>query len=849
MHWNWSWFFWLLSSSVIFNSYLPVLAQVKEDDSLTTEVTSENQLDFRVEGGEQRGVNLFHSFEQFSVPTDGSVSFDNGAAIQNIIGRVTGNSSSQIDGLIQNNGTANLFLLNPNGIIFGNNAALDIGGSFVGTTAESLLFEDGKFSADLDDASTLLTVNVPLGLQFGRNPGSIVNRAKSEVPSAGSSSQIQLGLATDPGYTLALLGSGITFDGGVATAPGGNFELGSVAANSLVGIKQIVAGWKVDYGAVALRDIRLDNLATIAASGEGGGRINLTSRNLEILGGSAVTSNTLGTRDGQDIEIRASELIRIEGSDRTGTKIDPLLANVGIFLPAASQISSSTLGKGNGGDVKIAAQNLQVLDGGAIELQTFPTSTGNGGNLAITVGNSIQLDGARPLLGVGEDANDIVLPGIDLEQAIALNQSSEISTASISSGNAGNIQLTGKNLTLRNGAVIGVSPFASGDGGDIDLNFSDLLEIAGAKSPTGNFNSTITANTFSEGDAGNLTIKTGYLRLKDGGLLISTTDAVGDAGNIKIDANAVEISGFSRLDRAPSLLSTRTTNGGNGGDIILDTNSLAISDRARISVRGEGASIPGNLAIEADSVELNNLARISAATEFEAGGNIKLNIADNLTLRNGSTISARAFNDANGGNLDLVADFIIATPLENNDILANAVFGSGGNVSIDANGVFGIKEGSSQPANSTNDIDASSQFGLAGEVAISFPNSSILESRNALPELVDVEYLFKNTFCKTSRDSRFVTTGRNGIPFLPDRDVSPVQTWSDWRMIEAKSRANMVEPAASKVDRPQQKQLVMIQGWVTDADGSVVLTDKPAVATSRRTAWNNPDCNQFRSKK
>lgn len=106
------------------------IAQVVEDNTLSTEVNTENNRDFTIDAGERRGNNLFHSFAEFSIPNNGSVFFNNATTIQNIISCVTGSSVSNINGLIQSNGTANLFLINPNGIIFGENASLNIGGSF-----------------------------------------------------------------------------------------------------------------------------------------------------------------------------------------------------------------------------------------------------------------------------------------------------------------------------------------------------------------------------------------------------------------------------------------------------------------------------------------------------------------------------------------------------------------------------------------------------------------------------------------------------------------------------------------------------------------------------------------------
>ncbi|UKP01268.1 filamentous hemagglutinin N-terminal domain-containing protein [Nostoc sp. UHCC 0870] len=245
-----------------------------------------------IEGGTQVGNNLFHSFQDFSILTGTSVHFKNGLDVQNIITRITGGSVSNIDGLISANGTANLFLINPSGIVFGPNARLDIGGSFLATTADAIEFPNGSFSATNPQAP-LLTIDIPIGLRFNGNSGSITVEGAGQgliAPSSLFSPTIpnnnSLHLSVNEKQTLALLADKITLEGANLASQSGNIELGSINSG-FINLIPASNGWSFNYEGVShFDDINISKQSLINASGNPGGLVQAHGANIDLQDGS-----------------------------------------------------------------------------------------------------------------------------------------------------------------------------------------------------------------------------------------------------------------------------------------------------------------------------------------------------------------------------------------------------------------------------------------------------------------------------------------------------------------------------------------------------------------------------------
>lgn len=785
----------------------------------------------RIEGGTRSGGNLFHSFEEFSVPDGAIADFINGNA-QNIFTRVTGNSSSRINGTIRAEGTANLFLLNPNGILFGRNASLNIGGSFLATTADSINFQDGfQFSAVNPQVAPLLTVSVPVGLQFGRNPGIIRNASLADG---------ETGLQVNAGQTLALIGGGIEFPGGGITVEDGRVELGGVGGEQpvKVGLNTISNGWTLTYDDVQnFQDIQLSAFSFVDVSGESGGSIQIQGRNVTLIEGSQIAASvSTGATQAGNIIVRASETIQLSGVFPAGGNSFP--TSIG------SQVAETSIETASGGDVRLQSRRLIIQDGASIETSTF--GRGSAGNIFIQA-DSIELSGA---FVYGTEQREEILSLISAK----VGDSRLFGEAPIEeTGNAGNITIRARQLTIAEGGQISSSGRNQGRGGNVDVQATESIQISGSAPRA--LPAYDRSGIFVSAEASS----TGGITTADAGRMILT------APELIVEGGSGNFGGE---------ISANNFGSGRGGRITINANRLLVQDggiiratsipEAEMSGLAGGLGLAGDVVIRSDVVLLNR-GQITAETGAgrQANANIRLEDFDLLLLRNTGRISARAIREASGGNVDLQASngYLIAELNQNNDIVANAESGAGGAITVNTRGIVGLEEGLSNPPNNTNDLDASSEGGPQGTVTIIQPELDPSQGLIELPSTpVDASSLIAQT-CPTGEPtddlSEFVITGRGGLPPSPADPHDDDAILTDWAGLEDTQELNQ-EQAVSELRRIEEvreeirvetpepwnhDRLIEAQGWKVGDRGEVILLAHEPTVTSL-VAVSTRNCHQ-----
>jgi filamentous hemagglutinin family protein len=890
------------------------LAQLVGDRTLPNNSRVTMQDNIRViSGGTQAGSNLFHSFSEFSVPTGSTAFFNNATQIQNILTRVTGNSVSNIDGLIRANGTANLFLLNPNGIIFGSNASLNVGGSFLATTAKAIGFGNlGFFSAEAPNVpSPLLTVN-PSALLFNQVVAGITSQS---IAPAGLNpiGEATYGLRVPDGQSLLLVGGDISVDGlgignpvdevngGGLKAYGGRIELGGLAGAGTVGL--FVDGNNLSLSfpiGVPRANVSLTNVADLNVRAGGGGSIAVKAQNFSMAGVSVLLAGIdsgLGSSGSiaGDIEINTTGVINLSnlsllgnlmGEGARGQAGDTNITTRQLLVSSGAQIGAGTRGEGNGGNLTVNATDKVQVIGTSADAQfssgfvasglfTQSEGTGNAGNLTITTGQLLVSDGGLVSAAVSAagNAGNLTVNATDKVQVIGTSADarspSGLFATTEGAGDAGTLTITTGQLLVSDGAQIATSAFGEGNGGNLTVNATDKVQVIGT-SADAQFSSGLFATTESAGDAETLTITTGQLLVSDGAQIATGTFGEGNGGILTINAtDKVLVIGTSADAQFSSGLFTSAegNGGGKGGDLTINTPTLQVQDEARVSVRSLTGQA-GNLTIQANSLLLNrgSLLAATAKSGDEDGANINLLGLDLLRLDNESLISANANKEANGGNITIDSRFIVATSptgLKGSDIAANAVQGNGGQVNITTQGLFGIQL--RPQLTPKNDITVSSEFGITGEFQLNSPDvdpSQGLINLSTAP--VDTQV---SQVCQAGvrqNQNSFIISGRGGLPPNPRQVLRSQAVQVDWVTLDAPAnnptgdvqsrgtqRRVSGEPHSQIGNNVNTKttEIVEAQGWVVDANGKITLV-ATAPTTTPHSSWETlADCRTVESTK
>lgn len=624
--------------------------------------------------GTRVGSNLFHSFEALNVNFGESLLFtsDFAGATDNIVSRVTGSGLSVIDGLLWSDlpGTA-LWLINPNGLVFGENAIVDVQGSFHASTADYLVLEDGgRFGADLALAeNSTLTMANPLAFGFLDNSiGSI------EVQGGG--------MFVPYSETLELVGGDVSIENAFFVADGGSFGLAAVG-----GPGEVTAGAIAYEGADTWSDIRLAD-SIVLANGDGGGAVYIRGGQI-VMERSMIEAQTYGFEDGRGVHIQGDDVLLTETSEIDTTTFGPgpggavdIAASGDVWLQNGSVINSLTASDGDAGDITISAGGAIVLDGAdangtvaRIRGATFGNGRGSDIDLTaaeITVANGTYIfNGARN----NGDAGDIWLTASDSVNLVGTDAngfSGGIFARSTGPGSSANVVVNTGDYNQLDASYILLTSFGDGNSGNLAIDATGDVTIAG----TGLFNdpNRVDLAAVGSGAAGSFTVGAANMYVLDGTQIVtvSENDLAGGAITLDVDG-AFEIGGwteddFGRFDTS-SMRSTSVD--GDGGDILISAGDVIVDRGANIRTDSEGGGA-GEITIDAtgsiriggevDGIdpEIVPGAFITAQSLFndplgQQGGNISLN-AGNIDILGGSVIATVAFNESgNAGDINITA--------------------------------------------------------------------------------------------------------------------------------------------------------------------------------------------------
>jgi filamentous hemagglutinin family protein len=864
------------------------LAQIVPDGSLGAESsrtvpdTINNLPSDKITGGATRGSSLFHSFREFNVGEGRGAYFANPNGIANIFTRVTGGNPSNILGTLGVQGNANLFFLNPKGIVWGPNARLDLGGSFIGSTADSIVFNNGfEFSAANSNAVPLLAINIPVGLRFRDNPGTIVNQSRAVVegkPLFPPELPIDntVGLAVAPGQTLALVGGDIQLQGGNLTASTGEIILGSVASPGLVSFEPTALGLNLNYDNISnFGNIQISGGSLINTSGLGGGKVDIRGGNVS-LSGSRIYALTLGNIDGRAIDINAQQF-RAQGG---------------------AQISTMTLGSGAGGAINIrATDSVETIGFGLETYRVFgtrylvsgsfkpfdpqillisgTTGIGNAGNILIDTGRLLMDNGTvlgSPTFATGNAGSITIRAGVFDLVGSGINSGTLLG----STGSGGNISFEGERLRVRDNAVFISFTRDRGASGNINIKASESVEVL--RTPAGSPVATLIASSAVgvNGQAGDINIDTKRLIISEGGGIgLSSGSIVGNqplnttggrGGNLTVRASeSVTIEGISGVlangSRNPSFISADANAANRGGSMNISTPVLTLRGGGVISTSSLGKGEAGSITINAGRVELignggqgqfNSQIQTSVGIASGVrspnatanGGSLNLNVGQ-LILRNGGTLNLQALGSARAGNINVKADSI---SLDNqSSIDGRTESGAGANINLEARDIQ-LRRGSRITTDAS--ISDGGSINIKSDILATLPkeNSDITaNARSAQGGRVNINVPNVFGFTAATReqvrgnlgltDAQFAALQVSPTSLVPTSDIAAIsQSEGPALQGTVTFSASGVNPAQGLVELPQNvvdpAALIAANPCIERADNEFTVTGKGGVPPS-----------------
>jgi len=706
----------ILISGITLQGILPrfcnAASHITSDGTMGTVINQVGNV-YNIDGGTIKGSNLFDSFGLFNVGTGDTASFNGPSGIVNIIGRVTGGQQSTIDGKLQStiNG-ANLYLLNPYGVLFGPNATLDVSGSFHVSTADYLRMTDGaRFYANLGKQSTLSTAPVAAFGFLSNNPAAISIQGSN--------------LSVPEGETLSIIGGDINITGGWMFALSGRINIASVASPGEViplesrNAPDLKMSSFDRLGGINLLNSTVDVESSIGSS-SGNGTVLIRGGKLLIENsyvGANNNGNTDGAKVGIDIGIKedfSADGASIEaGTFGTGRGGDVLIRS-GSMEMKNSTIEAYTYGVGNSGNVDVCTGSLDMREGSQIGNDTY--SSGNAGNVTVTadsifmtgaydpsvrttglysgtesgagrggdlsvITSSLEVrDGAGILAytngsGAGGNVN-INADSMFISGQNAKGLSASIAAWSNSSGNAGGIDINAGNLEVQNGNIGSISG-SSGKAGDLEVTADRILLTEGTKLYA---NGTIA-------DSGNILIKAGSLEVTDGSQIASSSFSSGAAGNIEVTANSILLSGVDTGGHQSAIFcSVGLGATGAGGTIQINTQSLEVKEGATIFGATLGPGNASKIEVNAESILVSGTkygyqASLVASTGSSGNaGDIEIT-AKNLEVNDGGYIEASTYGSGRAGNILVKAPWV--TVANGGDISAfTSGSGTGGSIQL-----------------------------------------------------------------------------------------------------------------------------------------------------------------------